>query len=99
MSDNHWQIYSIELFGETMIHLANYLRRPDSPTGNLIITLERLTSALRKEPYQPISEFERQIRLRAMELFAVSHQSVNGPDTNEGRAKLFTLLTELKGEK
>jgi len=91
-----YHAYSLELFGELMIQLAKIVRQPDAPNGHLIILLDRLIHALRKEPYQVVTESERLLRLRADELLEIAYQSVNGPDTNEGRARLYTIVTELR---
>jgi hypothetical protein len=88
--------YSIELMSEALCKFAKVMRHPEEPKGSLINTLEHLISALREEPYKVITEHERQLHLRSLELLNVAYSSLNGPDTTEGRAKLYTLVEELR---
>ncbi len=91
--------YSIELFSEVLFHYTKIIRAPDSPRGNLILSLERLIAALRQQPFHPVTEYERRVRERAIDLLDIADQSVNGPDTTEGRAKLYTIVSELKAQR
>lgn len=91
-----YRAYSLELFSEAIKQMARLLRQPDAPKGQLIVTLDTMISALREQPYKVITEYERKVRERALELLDIADLSVNGPDTTEGRAKLFTLVSDLK---
>lgn len=88
--------YSVELFSEAVKQMAKIMRVHSSPRGQLILTLEHLISALREQPFKPVTEYERLVRERALELLDIADLAVNGPDTTEGRAKLFLLVSELK---
>lgn len=95
LSERYWA-YSIELFSEAVKQMARLLRQPDAPKGQLIITLETMIAALREQPFKVVTEYERRVRERAIELLDVADLAVNGPDTTDGRAKLFILVSELK---
>ena len=91
-----YRAYSIELFSEAVKQMARLIRQPDAPRGQLIVTLENLVSSLREQPFRPVTEYERQVRERAIELLDVADLSLNSADTNEGRAKLFQLVYQLR---
>lgn len=88
--------YAMELFAEAMKYYGPIISDTERPRGQLIITLERLICALREEPFRVDTEYERRVKLRAMELLDVADQAVNGSDTTEGRAKLFQLVYQLR---
>jgi hypothetical protein len=96
--DGRYHLYSIQLFAEAMTLMSRVLLQPRevAPRNELINTLHTLVSALSRQPRRVMTEHERLVALRALELLTVADESVNGPDTTEGRAKLYQLVTELK---
>lgn len=98
MTQTDYHNYSVELFSESLYHFGKLLRAPsdDTTRGQLVLALERTIFALRSQPFRVVTERERKIHDRSLELLSIADQSVNGPDTTEGRAKLYTLVSELK---
>ena len=96
--EGRYHLYSIQLFSEAMYLMSRVLLQPRevAPRNELVVTLHTLVSALRREPSRVQTEKERLVARRAVELLTVADEAVNGPDTVEGRAKLYQLVTELK---
>jgi hypothetical protein len=96
--EGRYHLYSIQLFSEAMKDMSRVLLAPreEAPRGELINTLETMISALQRQPRRVLTARERAVQARAMDLLLVADESVNGPDTNEGRAKLYQLVEELK---
>jgi hypothetical protein len=91
-----YHAYSIELMAEALTKFAKVMRSPDAARGSLITTLEHLIASLREEPFVVVTNYERQVHLRSLELLDAAYLSVNGADTTEGRAKLFLIVEELR---
>lgn len=91
-----YHAYAVELMSEALIKFAKVMRQPDAPRGSLISTLEHLIAALREEAFTVVTNYERSLHARSIELLETAFLSVNGSDTTEGRAKLFVLVDELR---
>ncbi len=91
-----YHAYAIELMSEALTKFAKIMRAPEAPRGGLIVTLENLIAALREEPPHTITNYERSLHRRSIELLDTAYASVNGRDTTEGRARLYTLVEELR---
>lgn len=94
--EQRYHALAIELFGEAVIAMARVIRSPEAPRGRLTLTLEQLVSALREEPHRITTQYELALQARTMDLLHAADASVNGPDTQEGRARLYSLVSELK---
>jgi len=96
--ERRYHFYSIQLFAEAMTYMSKVVIDPQSmpARGEVINTLRTLISALQRHPHEVITAREEALARRAKELLTVADESVNGSDTTEGRAKLYTLVEELK---
>lgn len=97
-TEGRYHFYSIQLFSEAMHYMSKVLVEPKSLSARnvLIHCLQNLISTLNRRPHHIFTSKEMTIAERSLDLLKIADESVNGPDTTEGRAKLYTLVEELK---
>jgi hypothetical protein len=88
------------LLGEALERWAQLMLHPEGPTGQLQLKLAQLQAALRMEPFQVLTEWERRLQEDAKRLLDLAEKVVNDQKhglVTDSTAELAKLVAQHRG--